>query len=1050
MHKLAEICVRRPVFATMIVLSLTVVGAYAFVGLGVDLLPNIDIPTVSVSVTNPGSSPEQIETEITKKLEGALNTISGIDELRSTSVEGRSQVTVTFLLEKDGDVAAQEVRDKVNLVIPTLPEAALAPVIQKFDPDAAPILQLVVASPRPLQELTQLADKLIKQPLESVSGVGQIQIVGGAARQIQIHLDPDKMLAHAITVTDVAAALRQQNVELPGGRMNQGAQEFTVRTMGKITDAQAFNAIPVGNRGSYVVRVSDIGEAVDAQEELRSASFLNGRAAVTLVVSKQSGQNTVAVAKTVKARFAQISSTLPPDIKADVLNDQSLFIEAAVRSLEEHLVAGSLLAALVIFFFLANVRTTIIAAIAIPTSIIATFALMRVMGYTLNQITMLALTLMVGVVIDDAIIVLENIYRFIEEKGMPPFEAAIQGTKEIGLAVMATTLSLMAVFVPVGFMGGIVGRFMSSFGLTAAFAVGISLIISFTLTPMLSSRWIKVRPAKSGGHSSSKESALFRPIDRTYMAMLRWSMAHRAVIVTVSVLVIASIVPLFAKVGKNFTPSDDRSEFQISVKTAEGSGLAATLTVLERAAADIRRYPEVKDTLVTVGGAGGGGGFGGGGGVGGVNAGSIYVKLVPPDARTSSQDDVIVRARQLLRHYPGNLRTSVAAASGGGGGGIQYSISGPDLGKLGEYSAALLGKMKGLPDLADADTSLVIGKPEFRVEIDRQRAADLGVRVQDIAQALNTMIGGQNVSTFDVGEDQYDVTLRASEPFRTNLDGLNRLTVFSTRRGAVTLGEIVRVSPSTGPSSIQRLNRQRQVTLSANLIPGASQGAMLSQLQLAVDDLHIPTGYSAGPAGGSRELGRAAGYFVIAVSLSFIFMYIVLAAQFESFIHPITILLTLPLAVPFGILSLLVFGQSVNIFSGLGLLLLFGIVKKNAILQIDHTNGLRASGLPRDVAILQANRDRLRPILMTTVALVAGMLPLVVSSDVGAATNRSIGVLVVGGQSLCLLLTLLTVPVFYSLFDDLQGARVWSRVGIRWKPVADSPIPIDDADARTS
>ena len=465
-------------------------------------------------------------------------------------------MTVTFLLEKDGDVAAQEVRDKVNLVIPHV--ARNGPRARHHEIRSRTLrrcLQLVVSSPRPLHELTQLADKLIKQPLESVSGVGQIQIVGGAQRQIQIRLDPDKMLAHGVTVTEVAAALRQQNLELPGGRMNQGEQEFTVRAMGKITDPQAFNAIPVANRGSYVVRISDIGEAVDAQEELRSASFLNGRPAVTLMVSKQSGQNTVAVAQTVKERFAQISSALPPDIKASVLNDQSVFIEAAVRSLEEHLVVGSLLAALVIFFFLANIRTTIIAAIAIPTSIIATFALMRAMDYTLNQITMLALTLMVGVVIDDAIIVLENIYRFIEEKGMPPFEAAIEGTREIGLAVMATTLSLMAVFVPVGFMGGIVGRFMSSFGLTAAFAVGISLIISFTLTPMLSSRWIKIHAGKSGGHASSKESAVFRPIDRAYMAMLRWSMAHRGVIVAVSVLVIASIVPLFARGGEELHAS---------------------------------------------------------------------------------------------------------------------------------------------------------------------------------------------------------------------------------------------------------------------------------------------------------------------------------------------------------------------------------------------------------------------------------------------------------------------------------------------------------------
>jgi hydrophobic/amphiphilic exporter-1 (mainly G- bacteria), HAE1 family len=1035
MHKLAELCVRRPVFATMLVLSFTVVGVYAFFGLGVDLLPNIDIPTVSVTVSNPGSSPEQIETEITKKLEGALNTISGIDELRSTSVEGRSQVTVTFDLSKDGDVAAQDVRDRVNLVIPTLPLEALAPVIQKFDPDASPVLQLVVSSPRPLSELTRLADRRIKQPLESVAGVGQIQIVGGAARQIQIRLDPDEMLAHSITVTDVTAALRLQNLELPGGRMSRGAQEFTVRTMGKITDARDFNTIPVATRGAYVVRISDIGEAVDTQEELRTASFLNGRPALTLVVSKQSGQNTVAVAQAVKDRFAEIAAALPPDVKAAVLNDQSLFIEAAVRALEEHLVLGSILAALVIFVFLANIRTTIIAALAIPISIVATFALMKAMGYTLNQITMLALTLMVGVVIDDAIIVLENIYRFIEEKGMPPFEAAIEGTREIGLAVMATTLSLMAVFVPVGFMGGIVGRFMSSFGLTAAFAVGVSLIISFTLTPMLSSRWITARPAGEGARATSKESAFFRPIDRSYMAMLRWSMAHRVIIVVVSVLVIASIVPLFARVGKNFTPADDRSEFNVSVKTPEGTGLAATLTVLERAAADLRRYPEVADTLVTVG-AGGGGGFGGGGGAGSVNAGSIYVKLVARDARTASQDDMMVRTRELLTHYPGDLRTSVGAGGGPGGGGIQYSIAGPDLAKLGEYSSALLATMKASPDLADADTSLVIGKPEFRVEIDRQRAADLGVRVQDIAQALNTMVGGQNVSTFDVGEDQYVVLIRASQSFRSSPEGLKRLTVFSTRRGAVTLGEVVRVFPSTGPSSIQRLNRQRQVTLSANLVPGASQAAALEQLQTAADALHITGAYTAGAAGGSRELGRAAMYFLIAISLSFIFMYIVLAAQFESFVHPVTILLTLPLAVPFGILSLLVTGQSVNIFSGLGLLLLFGIVKKNAILQIDHTNGLRAGGLSRHAAIMQANRDRLRPILMTTVALVAGMLPLMISSDVGAATNRSIGVLVIGGQSLCLLLTLLTVPVFYSLFDDLQAMRLCSRVTGRFRPAA--------------
>src|SRR5437867_4362859 len=457
MRKLAAICVRRPVFATMLVLSLTVVGAYSFLGLGVDLMPNVDFPMAVVTVVNPGASPEQIETEITRHIEGAVNTISGIDELRSSSIEGQSMVMIRFLLEKN---------------------------------------------------------------------------VGGARREIQVRLDPDRMRAYNISVTDVAAALRQQNVELPGGRIERGAQELTVRTMGRLADARDFKSIPVATRNQYVVLISDIGTVVDGHEELRTAAFLNGRAAVTLVVSKQSGLNTVAIAQEVKRRLAEITKTLPKDVRADIVMDQSVFIEAVVRSLEHHLLLGSLLASIVIFFFLANIRTTIISAIAIPISIISTFFLMRLMGYTLNQLTMQALTLMVGIVIDDAIIVLENIYRFIEEKGMRPFDAAIAATEEIGLAVMATTLSLMAVFVPVGFMGGMVGRFMASFGLTAAFAIGVSLIVSFTLTPMLCSRFIK--PPENGArreHHTSRESRLFGVVDRVYTAMLRWSMAHRAVVV---------------------------------------------------------------------------------------------------------------------------------------------------------------------------------------------------------------------------------------------------------------------------------------------------------------------------------------------------------------------------------------------------------------------------------------------------------------------------------------------------------------------------------------
>jgi hydrophobic/amphiphilic exporter-1 (mainly G- bacteria), HAE1 family len=1033
MQKLAEICVRRPVFATMLILSFTVVGIFSFFSLGVDLFPKIDLPTITVTVVNIGASPQEIETEITDKVEAAVNTISGIDELRSTSVEGVSQVYITFLLEKDADVAAQEVRDKVNLVIPNLPETAEVPVVQKLDPDASPIIRIAISAPRSLKDVTEIADKEIKKRIESISGVGQVQLVGSSRREIHILVDPDKLRAYNVTINEVANAIRQQNIEIPGGRIEEGTRELTVRTMGRIVDPEKFNNIAIATRGAYVVKVQDIGQALDLSEEQRTSARLNGQSAVTVIVTKQSGQNTVAVADAVKERLKEIKANLPPDISTQIVGDQSIFIKAAVNSIQSHLIEGGILAAIVVFIFLWNFRSTIIAAIAIPTSIIATFGLMAAMGYTLNQITMLALTLMVGIVIDDAIVVLENIYRYIEEKGMSPFQAAIEGTREIGLAVMATTLSLMAVFLPVGFMGGIVGRFMSSFGLTAAFAVAVSLIVSFTLTPTLTARLIKRKETEkeNGKHASSKESRFYKIIDQRYTNMLKWSMNHRWTIVGLCVLVVISIVPLFKFVGKNFLPVDDQAQFEVTIRTPEGSTLPATSTVVERIATDLRTLPGVTDTLSTIGG----------GQQQLVNDASIYVKLKPIEERELSQTQLMQRARELLKKYPKDLRTTVqqvAAISGGGfrNADIQYVINGPDLGKLTNYSNELLAKMKTIPDIVDADTTFNSGKPEVRVVIDRIRAGELGVRVGDIAQTLNTLVAGQEVSTFNVGTEQYDVRLRATGEFRKTKEDLERLIVASSKAGWVSMDNVVRVEEGTGPSAIDRLNRQRQVTLTANVRPGGSQAAVIEQMNQFVEELNMEPSYKTGLAGRSKELGRAGYYFMLAIVLSFVFMYLVLAAQFESFIHPITILLTLPLAIPFGIVSLLIAGQTVNIFSGLGLLLLFGIVKKNAILQIDHTNGLRAQGMNRYEAIIAANRDRLRPILMTTIALVAGMIPLVISSGPGSGTNRSIGVLVVGGQTLCLLLTLLAVPVFYSLFEDFGELPIWSRLAARYQRVS--------------
>ncbi len=1057
MQKLAEICVRRPVFATVIILALTVIGGFSFFTLGVDRFPKIDIPTVSVSTTNTGAAPAEMETEVTDVLEGAVNTATGIDELRSSSSTGRSQITISFDLSKDPDVAAQEVRDKVNTVLRNLPATADPPVVQKSDPDATPIILYSMTGPYSVLQLTDIARNQISKRIESAAGVGDVFIYGARARQVNIRVDPGRLRAFNLSTVDVANALRAQNLELPGGRVDEGAKTVTLRTMSRVGKVEDFNDLVVANKNGYAVKVRDIGQAEDTGVDPSSISSLNGGPAVTLAIRKQSGANTLAVINAVKVRMNEVIPTLSHDLKFAIVRDQSEFIENSLHAIEEHLIIGGLLAALVVFIFLWNFRATIIAAIAIPTSIIAAFAFLAAFGYTLNQMTMLALTLMVGIVIDDAIVVLENIYRFVEEKGLPPFQAAIDGTKEIGLAVLATTLSLLAVFLPVGFMGGIVGRFMSSFGLTAAAAIAVSLLVSFTLTPMLAARWIKVKrdeplPAgtaavaasetdvaqndeqpeeftKKAHQSSSKESRWYRPVDRTYKWMLEWSMAHRWVIALISLIVIASIYPLFKLAGINFLPDEDESSYQVSLRAPQGTSLPATQSILDHFARDIReQIPGVEATLAIAG-------FGG---QASPNTGQITVRLKPPQDRILSQAEIIQRTRQIAKRYPKELvigATAVSSISSAIGGGrstsLAFYITGPDLDKLDQYSKALVEKLKQDQNIQDADRSLVLGNPETRVIINRQRAGDLGVRAGDVSQALSTLVAGSKVTTYSEGSDQYDVVLVAEDQFRHNTDLLSQLTVPSSKGGVVELSKVVRLEDGTSPTSIDRINRQRQVTVTASVSPNGSETAALKNMQTYTTQLGMEAGYTTGVTGQSKELGRANYYFGLAFLLSFIFMYLVLAAQFESFIHPVTILLTLPLSIPFALLSTFIAGQKLNIFSALGILVLFGIVKKNAILQIDHTNSLRAHGLERYDAIIQANRDRLRPILMTTIALVAGMIPLIVGRGAGAATNRSIGVLVVGGQSLCLLLTLLAVPVFYSLFEDMRESTLWSRASRR-------------------
>ncbi|MBI2159362.1 MAG: efflux RND transporter permease subunit [Candidatus Rokubacteria bacterium] len=1070
-----EVFVRRPVFTTMLLTSLVVLGLASFVQLGVDIFPKVDLPTITITTRLPGASPEEIESQITKPIEEVVNTIAGLDELRSSTIEGQSQVFATFILERNVQEAANDVREKVATILARLPQSTEAPIIEKVDPDSAPVLAIVVSGQRSAREITEIADKKIKRQIETVKDVGAITLVGARKREIQVFVDPNQLSAYNLSIQHVKEALARQNVEIPGGRLTGGGREEGVRTLGRIESPQGFEELIVADLKTGPVRVRDIAIVVDGEEEARTLARLNGRNAVSLVIRKQSGTNTVAVVDRIKAKLDEIQKGLPQDIRFEIVRDLSRFIKRSFDEVKDHVLLGGLLASLIVAVFIGNLvwweaaavvgitaavaaafltgshalllgttaacsaltmvffaanrklRPAFVAALAIPCSIIATFTAMRAAGFTLNNLTMLGLSLSTGIVIDDAIIVLENIYRHIDEEGRTPFQAAISGTREISLAVMATTVSLVVIFLPVAFMGGLVGKFWNSFGLTATFAIMVSLLVAFTLTPMLAARIFSRReeeaPAAAAGAMHGGNGGAYRRLEAAYERLLAWSLHRRWIVVLLGVAILASGWYLVTRSRLEFVVDDDMSEFEVVAEAPPGSSLDRTGELIQQMEAEVRRVPEVTTLFVTAG-------------VRGqyqsnVTDISIYVGLIHLRERERTQQEIMQDVRRRLAAFPG-MRVSVQQIGLIGGGGFRQTpfnliLRGPDLGQLDQYARNVIQELATKPGFVDLDTAQALRQPEIQVRIDRQKASDLGVRVDTVAGTLRTMVGGEKIGFYRELDEQYDVRLRLRQEFRARPEALETLFVPAAEGRLVRLSNLTAFASGMSPGQIERYAQERSITIISNLYQKPLADAY-KEAYVAVGRQRLPAEYGIVTTGRGKLLQEAIANFFIAFLLSLAFIYIVLAAQFESFVHPITIMVSMFLAIPFGLLTLLVLGKTLNIYSIMGFFLLMGVVKKNAILQVDYTNVLRARGLGRTEAQMEADRARLRPILMTTLAIIAGMLPVALGRGDGSASRASLAMVVVGGQALCLLVTLIVTPVVYSMFDDASGLRVFSWI----------------------
>ena len=1033
-----RVSIGNPVMAVMVMLAFVVLGLFSYQRLAVDQFPNIDFPTVVVVMDYPGASPEIVETEVTKKVEEAVNTVAGISSLYSRSYEGTSVVIAEFNLDVDGRKAADDVREKVALIRPLLRDEVKEPRISRFDPQAAPIFNVAVLSPegtKSPQELTTWATQVLQKKLENVRGVGSVSVVGGINRQINLYLKPAALDALGISADQVVAAVKSENQELPLGSIRSIEQERVVQINARLKRQEDFRDIVVARRNGNPVKLWQVADVVDGPQEVDSLALFNGQRTVLLSVQKAQGENTIAVVDGLQKALAAAAPLIPPGVTVEVNRDNSRAIRISVANVKRTLIEGAALTILIVFLFLNSWRSTVITGLTLPIALIGTFLFMYLFGFTINSITMMALSLCVGLLIDDAIVVRENIVRHVQ-MGKSAHQAALDGTNEIGLAVLATTLSIVAVFLPIGFMGGIVGKFFHEFGLTIVAAVLISMFVSFTLDPMLSSIWHDPQAErtragepvtlydKTIGRVTLQFDHLTEAVSRAYQRTLRWSLKHKLATLGVALASFVGSFFIIPLLGAEFVPKADFSETQLNFYTPVGSSLELTEARAKQIDAVLRELPEVKFTVTTINS----------GQAAGKIYGSVYVRLVDRKDRTRSINDMVLPLRQRLARIPGITITNIGVTDLGGGKSLQFSVQGPDLAELERLSRVITPKLQAVPGLIDLDSTLKPDKPTVAISVKRDAASDVGLNVNALATSLRTMVAGTTVGNWRAPDgENYDVNVRLSPESRDAITDLQRMpiNVAAAADGSprsVRLSQVADITASTGPNQINRRDLNREINFDANAI-GRSSGDVSADIKAALDSIAWPPGYRYSFGGSTKNMNESFQYALGALALAVVFIYMILASQFKSFLQPLALMSALPLTLIGVVLTLLMFGSTLNMFSIIGVVMLMGLVTKNAILLIDFAIRSRAGdhGEPpreREDALLHAAQVRLRPILMTTLAMIFGMVPLAFALSEGSEQRAPMGQAVIGGVITSSLLTLVVVPVIYCYLDDLS---VWAK-----------------------